>query len=273
VLQHTGAALLLGAAIVLGAGVEGGVVGYRVAFLLFLAPYGILAQPIHTTVQPELAEDVTGGDLDAYSRALRWALAALGVVVVPVAALMVALALPAMEVVAFGNADGGADLMAAGLAGLALGLPAYGAFRLFAAAWYALGDSRTPALWAIGSAVAGVVLMVVLTPLTHGTARIFVLGLGHSVGFLLGTTGLALVLRRRNGLSFWPRTLPGITVLAVVVGAGAWVAMDAWAPDGRWVTAGALVVVGAAAGALYYLGVRGLHLLPGPLPRSTAVAP
>lgn len=272
VLQHTGAALLLGAAIVLGAGVEGGVVGYRVAFLLFLAPYGILAQPIHTTVQPELADDVTSGDLDAFGNALRWALSALGVVVLPVAALMVALALPAMQVVAFGNADSGAGLMAAGIAGLALGLPAYGAFRLFAAAWYALGDSRTPALAAVGSAVVGVVLMIVLVPATHGTARIFVLGIGHTVAFLLGTLVLAIGLRRGRSLTFWPTTLPGATVLAAAVGGIAWVAMDAWAPDGRIVTAVALVVIGVAAGGIYYGCARGLHLLPAPLVRSSAVA-
>ena len=46
----------------------------------------------------------------------------------------------------------GSALMAAGVAGLALGLPAYGAFRLLAAAWYALDDSRTPALAAVVSA-------------------------------------------------------------------------------------------------------------------------
>ena len=35
------------------------------------------------------------------------------------------------------------------MAGLALGLPFYGAFRLLAAAWYALDDSRTPAIAAL----------------------------------------------------------------------------------------------------------------------------
>ena len=124
------AALLLGAAIILGAAVEGGVVAYRVAFYLFLAPYGIFAQPIHTTVQPELANAVDRSDFADFGRAMSWALSALAVVVFPVTALMVALAGPTMEVVAFGQAEGGADLMAAGVIGLALGLPAYGAFRL-----------------------------------------------------------------------------------------------------------------------------------------------
>ena len=78
-LQHTGAALLLGAAIVLGGAVEGGVVAYRVAFYVFLAPYGVLAQPIHTAVPPEMATDVANDDLDGFGKALRWALASIAV--------------------------------------------------------------------------------------------------------------------------------------------------------------------------------------------------
>lgn len=274
VLQHTGAALLLGAAIVLGAGVEGGVVAYRVAFYLFLAPYGIFAQPIHTTVQPELADDVDRGDTASFGRAMRWSLASLAVVVVPVAALMVALAEPAMTVAAFGQADAGdgVALMAAGVAGLALGLPAYGAFRLLAAAWYALDDSRTPALAAVGSAIAGVALMVGLTPLTDGAGRIFALGLGHTAGFLLGAAWLGVRLRHRQGVPFWPRSVPAVVALASVLAGAAWVAAEAWAPDGRWATAAMLLVLGLAAGGLYYGGLRGLHLLPGPLERQAAGA-
>jgi putative peptidoglycan lipid II flippase len=187
---------------------------------------------------------------------------------------MVALARPAMEVVAFGQADSGdgVALMAAGVAGLALGLPAYGAFRLLAAAWYALDDSRTPAIAAIGSAVIGVALMIALAPFTDGPSRIFALGLGHTVGFLLGTLWLALRLRRRQPVALWPRTLPAITALAAVLAGGAWVVVDAWSPDGRVATAVALSLVGIVGGGLYYGGLRGLHLLPGPLVRNSAVA-
>ena len=48
-------ALLLGAAIVVGGAVEGAVVAYQVGWFLFLAPYGVIAQPIQTTILPELA--------------------------------------------------------------------------------------------------------------------------------------------------------------------------------------------------------------------------
>ncbi len=264
ILQHTGAALLLLAAIVLGAGVEGGVVAYRVAFYLFLAPYGILAQPIHTTIQPELAGDADHHDLDAYGRDLNWAFGSMAVVVVPVAAAMVALAEPAMSVLAFGQATAsdGVELMAAGLAGLALGLPAYGTFRLLAAAWYALDDSRTPAIVAVASAVTGVVVMALLCLGTNGPARVFALGLGHTVGFLLGALALAVLLRRRHGVTMWTSAIPGVVALSVAVAGLAWLAVDAWDPASRATTVVCLAVVGLAGVGAYVLAARRLHLVP-----------
>ena len=66
--QHGFAALLYGAAIIAGAAVEGGVVAYQVGWFLFLAPYGIIAQPIHTTILPELVEEHGSGDTDGVRR-------------------------------------------------------------------------------------------------------------------------------------------------------------------------------------------------------------
>ena len=68
-----------------------------------------------------------------------------------------ALAYPLMRVVAFGGAakGDGAQLLAAGLASLAFGLVAYSAFLLFARAYYALGNSRVPALVALVAGIVG----------------------------------------------------------------------------------------------------------------------
>ena len=52
---HSGAAMLLGASLVAGNGVAGGVVAYQVAFVFFLAPYAVLAQPIITTILPQMS--------------------------------------------------------------------------------------------------------------------------------------------------------------------------------------------------------------------------
>ena len=96
--------------------------------------------------------------------------------------------------------------------------------------------------------------------------------LGFPVGFLIGTAWLALRLRRCEAVALWPRTLPVVTLVTVVLAALAWGAVAAWAPDGRMATAVCLTVVSLVVGAAYYGTVRGLHLLPGTLHRSPVVA-
>jgi putative peptidoglycan lipid II flippase len=129
ILQHAEIGLLLGAAIVLGNSVEGGTVAYQVAWVFFLAPYGVIAQPIHTAIHNELSLDAARADLAAFARSLRWALDAMAVLIVPVSAAMIALARPAMIVFAFGeSAENGVNLLAAGLASLAIGLARTGSF-------------------------------------------------------------------------------------------------------------------------------------------------
>ena len=114
--------------------------------MFFLAPYAVLAQPIHTAILPDLARQADDRDalqlvaaLGArrHGRARRAGRRAL-----------VALAFPIMRVAAFGQATkgDGVGLLAAGLASLAIGLYTYSAFLLFAARYYALGNSRIPAV-------------------------------------------------------------------------------------------------------------------------------
>jgi putative peptidoglycan lipid II flippase len=226
VVLHSAGGALLGAAIIAGSGVEGGVVAYQVAWVFFLAPYGILAQPIHTAVLPELVAEAREPGLARFRATVRWSMERMAVLVLPVTAAMVALALPGMRVVSFGQAsDNGPGLLAAALATLGLGLLPYGAFLLLARAYYALGDSRTPGVVAVGVAASGVGVMAIGAPLTEGTARVAVLGAGHSVAYLVGSLVLGLGLSRRAEGSVWP---VGVIAMAAISGAvgilGWWVA-------------------------------------------------
>jgi len=172
VVLHTGAGLLLGGAIVAGSAVEGAVVAYQVAWVFFLAPYAILAQPIHTAILPELVAEARDDDSARFRSSIRWSLERMALLVLPVSGLLIALALPAMRVVSFGAVSAeGPNLLAAALAALAVGLLPYGAFLMLARAYYALGDSRTPGITALASCAAGVVVMIVGAVATHGTTR------------------------------------------------------------------------------------------------------
>ncbi|MGH9186856.1 MAG: murein biosynthesis integral membrane protein MurJ [Acidimicrobiales bacterium] len=274
VVLHTGAGALLGAAIVGGSAVEGGVVAYQVGWVVFLGPYAILAQPIHTAILPELvAEARDGGDL-VFAASMRWALERMAVLVAPVAAAMIALALPGMRAVSFGETGArGVGLLAAAVAALAIGLYPYGAFLLLARGFYALGDSRTPGVVALAAAAAGVAVMGTGAALTEGAARVAVLGVGHSVAYGLGAAVLGALLSRRLGVSLVPAASARIVTVAAAVGAAAWVihrsVLDAGTSrvaDLVGVVAMATIGAGVVVVAYRLLGVSGALTARVPIP-------
>jgi putative peptidoglycan lipid II flippase len=261
---HTAGGLLLGAAILACSGVAGGVVAYNSAWVFFLAPYAVLAQPVHTTILPELVVEARDHGLARVAASLRWALERMGLLLLPVTAAMVALALPGMRLVQFGETDrAGVELLAAALAGLAAGLYPYSAFLLFSRGYYALDESRFPGLVAVGSAVVGVVVMAVAAVGLEGGARIAVLGLGHSAAYSVGALVLALGLRRRTGASLLPAGLVRMLLVSGVVGGAAWAAGQAVLGDdpARLADLAFVAVAGGLGGAVVLgayrlLGVR-----------------
>lgn len=262
-IQHASAALLLGAAIVVGGGVAGGVVAFQIGWFFFLAPYGILAQPIQTAVTPELVAERSRGDHDAFASSLRWALEATCVLLLPITALVVALAEPMADVVAFGQArtGDGIDLIAAALASLALGLLAYGAYLLFARTWYTLGDSRTPAIVGLSCAALGAVVMVVWGGQVDGTGRIVVLGLSHTAAFVVAAVILGIGLRLRNRRDLLTRGELVALVASLALGAAAYGLLQAWDPSTKLQSFLALGLIGGGGAALYLGMMRWLGLL------------
>ena len=273
-LQHSGTAILLAAALVVCGGVAGGVVAYQLAMVVFLAPYGILAQPIHTAVLPRLSGDSAAGDRDALHRALRWAVDAMAVGTLPVAAGLTALSLPVMGVLAFGEAaiGDGPELLGAALLGLALGVPAYGGFLLLTRAAYALGDSRTPAFASLGSATVGAMGMLLAGAMAEGAARLALVGIAHTGAYALGGLWLAGRLRPQVGVVLRPAHLRPLA-LAGMVGLAAWGAMSAWSPDGRVPTLAALAVIGMGATVAYVAGLRAVGAVPARSPEPATSVP
>lgn len=275
-LQHTGIGILLAAALVVCGGVAGGVVAYQLAMVVFLAPYGIVAQPIHTAVLPRLSQDVAGGDTEDLHRSLRWAVEAMAVATLPLAAALTALSAPIMSVLAFGQAAAGdgPQLLGAALLGLAVGIPAYGGFLLMTRAAYACGDSRTPALASLGSAIVGAIGMVAAGQMAEGATRLALVGGAHTLAYTVGGLWLVVGLRDRVGSVLGLRLLRPLA-LAVGLGAAAWGVMEAWSPEGRLRLLLALAVLGGVGGAGYLAGLRALGALPGrgpSVPRPAGVA-
>ncbi|MFO7280439.1 MAG: lipid II flippase MurJ [Thermoanaerobacterales bacterium] len=259
VVLHTGAGLLLGAALVLGAGVEGGVVAYQLGWVIFLAPYAVFAQPIHTAILPELVTEVREHGTARAAVSLRWSLERMALLLAPVTAGMMALALPAMRVVAFGETGPeGSEVLAAAVAGLAVGLLPYSAFLLLSRGYYALGDSRTPGVVSVAVALGGVVVMVLAWALADGAALIYGLGLGHSAAYTAGAAVLGVGLARRTGGSLWPAAIGRVTAVSAVVGLGAWAAGRALVggETGQLPNLAAVAGIGVVGAALVVAGYR-----------------
>lgn len=269
VLQHTLIGLLLLASIVVGNSVEGGTLAFQTAMVFFLAPYSVLAQPVHTAILPDLAR--ARSEPEHFATALRWALDSMAILVVPITAALLAMSYPLMKVAAFGHATraGGVGLLAASLASLAIGLYPYSAFLLFARAYYALGNSRTPALVAVASAVIGVAVTAT-GALTSGTGTVALLGAGNTAAFLVGALVLGVGLARRTGQSLIPPALVRSVLVAAPIGLAAWLVFRAIDPAGRVGNLAMLVVVTAVGGSAYLLGVRALGGGPGPAPLRVA---
>jgi putative peptidoglycan lipid II flippase len=251
-LQQAQTGILLGAALLVGMGVRGGVVAYQVAFAFFLVPYAVLALPLITAVLPELAGEASRGDLGGFGRSLRWALDGMVGLVVPVSVAGVVFGPRLMEALAFGQTSGaGGRLIGSALGALAIGLLPYGAFLLFVRAHYALGQGKAPATAALGSAVLGAVFMAVAGAAAHGDARLASMGAGHSAAYLVGACVLGVRLARRTGQRLVPAGLARSVAVASGLGLAAAVVLAVVDPAGRLET---LAVVGSlcAAGAVAY---------------------
>ncbi|MEZ5268364.1 MAG: lipid II flippase MurJ [Microthrixaceae bacterium] len=205
---------------------------YQVGWFFFLAPYGIIAQPIHTTILPELTAEHRAGDMAAFGRSMRWALDSMVVWLVPLSALCVALAVPAMTVLAFGESKGSGsiELLAAALASLGVGLLPYGAFFLLARAFYVLGESRVPAVVGILAALVGVAIMGIAAATSSSTTTVVALGLAYSVSFLVGSIGLTVILHRRLDAWVLPSLLGRTLAVAAFAGTVAWMLQQWWDP-------------------------------------------
>jgi putative peptidoglycan lipid II flippase len=180
-----------------------------------------------------------------------------------------------MDVVAFGAAPsgGGTVLLGAALGSLAVGLYPYSVFLLLARAYYALGDSRTPALVAVGSAVLGVGVMFAVGDSGSDTRVVIALGIGHTIAYVVGAIVLGVGLRRRTGAQLVPAVLGRAALVSIPLAGGAWWIDDLVDPSSRiaqfFLLAG-LVLAGAAIYAAVF--VRSRRLRPGG-PGAEASAP
>jgi len=255
--------VLVAATVILAGRIEGGVIAYQTAFTFFLLPHALLAHPIFTALYPRLATAGAGrSDLAGFAGVMSRGLRTMTALTLPAAALMAAVAGPALSLVKVGAFDAdGAELVETTLVAYLSGLTAYSAMFLLTRASYALDDARQPTVVNLWVTVTAVAAMTAVSTVVEGPGLLVAFGLITAVTSAAGTVALH---RHVKGLIGMP--LPVGRSIVRSVGVAAAGGITAWAMTrlvsrldettsmvrsigelSAGVTAGSLVVVGAFA--------------------------
>lgn len=245
--------------LVLANRVQGGVAAYQWAYTFFFVPHALFAVPLFSVLFPAMSRHVAEGEVGGFVARLDSGMGMMAFLLIPTAVFVLITAAPlARATLDYGVMSGaGANLVARVLVAFVVGLPTYSAFLALTRAYYALGDTRTPALvngvGVIVASVAGVALFFWL-PSRWSVAG---LALGHSIGFAIGTVLLARLLSRRVA-DINVSALQRAGLRCSALGAGAWaimLAVHAAIPEATRAQALGNVVATGIAGAGAYLVV------------------
>jgi putative peptidoglycan lipid II flippase len=203
---------------------------YTYAFLLWQLPHAVVAVSVITALLPTLSHAAADGRLDELRRQLDRGLRLTVSLIVPASVAYVVLG-PSIGTVVFGHGETSpaeARFIGTLLAVFACGLVAFSAYQLQLRAFYALQDTRTPALVNLGVNVTTVVVDVVLYVTLPDDLKVVGLAVGQSASYLVGVAICAKVLARRvprdpRGFvlrtavrCLFAATLPALGALAVV---------------------------------------------------------
>jgi putative peptidoglycan lipid II flippase len=183
--------------IVLADRVRGGYTAYAAAFILFQLPHAIFAVSIFTALVPAMSGRWAVGDVDAFRQLLSQGIRATAAIVIPSALGYLVLARPIVRLLlehgVATSASG--ELVSDVLVAFSLGLFPFSAFQLLLRAYYAMQNTRTPAL--VNAAAVTINIVADLVLFFGFDLGIQGLALGHAASYAFGSIALLLLIRRR----------------------------------------------------------------------------
>ena len=183
--------------IVLASGRQGGVTAYQSAFIFFQLPYAIFAVSINTALLPSLSSRWADGDRNTFRAQVVQGIRGTAFIVVPAAFGYLALSVPIVRLLLQHGVTSGQStkLLADVLELFSVGLLSFCVFQLFLRAFYAMQDTRTPAiinLFAVG-------LNTAVNFIYYRYLKVEGLALGHATAYTFAAIVATIVLRRRLG--------------------------------------------------------------------------
>jgi putative peptidoglycan lipid II flippase len=194
---------------------QGGYTAYTASFIFFQLPYAIFAVSIMTALLPSLSSRWADEDVPMFRTQLAHGLRGTAFIVVPAAFGYLALAMPIMRLLLQHGVTGAGstELLARVLQAFSIGLFSFCAFQLLLRAFYAMQDTRTPALINIGAvAVNTAVNFLYFRYLDLGVEG---LALGHATAYTFAAIAAVIILRRRLGGLEGRRLLPAFGQILV----------------------------------------------------------
>jgi putative peptidoglycan lipid II flippase len=246
----------------------GGITVYQNAYAVFQVPFAVIALSVMTAMLPRLSRSAARLDHPRVIRDLSLAVRVAAVTMAPIAVAMMVLG-GQIAILLFGHGRSAAStvsLLGLVVAAFGLALVPFTGYMILQRGFYALQDTKTPALIAAGVATVGVAGCLGAAWLLPSADIVVGIPLAYAAAYTVGLIATALVLRRRLGRidgNRLVRTHMRILVAATVGATCAILTVQALAPvvppgwTGSLVT---IAVAGLAGGLGYVAAGRVLHL-------------
>ena len=224
-------------------------------------PLGIFGVALATAILPTLATQAAAGAVEELRRTLGFGLRMILFIIIPAMLGLMLLCGPIVHLF-FEHGSFTADDThgtAAAVFYYALGLWAFAGVRIIVAAFYAVQDTKTPALAAVSAVACNLILSLILMgPLGHGG-----LALATALAAMVNISILVAVLNTRLGGVDWGsigRSAVRVGVAAVpVVLACVWVeGLAVWGRADEWIAKAVMLTVGIGLSVTGYVGIHAL---------------
>ena len=241
--------------------VAGGVVAFSLAMNFMHLPTALGARPVATALLPRLSRLHISGALVRFRDEFVHGLGLVAFLLVPAATFYLVLSEPLARAASYGElaTTRGVGLVAAALAGLALGALVEGVFALATYASYAREDTRSPFEAMVLRTIVSLIGTGIALVVPEGEATMLALGLAISAGNLASVAWLLHRLLRSmpTGKERIVPPLARAVVASAAMAPPAWLVTQALPEGGGGDPAAiAVMAVAAALGAVTFLGAQ-----------------